>query len=469
MKKALFIILIALSIFTLQAQEATWTIVDCENPGKLYQEQVNYYYADRRLKERLGRLWPGTKVEPLQFSEGSYNVRFNNGQIAWISYLNIKEASEMEITTDAKMYAVDLNKKILMDKVIENLEKGDIVSRTGMGDEGEFYAKTKNGKRGAIFTNYADPVTDKLIKEYNRAAEKEFYFKEDLDDLVLNKNDSVLTKTLGDPHALVFNLIQKTWYYPQIEVFQDGLRYKGIVFSVKNNIVDSYELQGEGASSFVDKLPLYLSFKKNNKLNFMDKAPEVTLFRGIKERPVIIRILLRILQFILIFIVFSFGRILAFQILKIFALIRPLSNLIVKLIGFVLNLVFNYVYFIYIITHLITEDFGFTAIVMSVMLVLGHRKINNRINYHRCPQCHMMWTAIDKGSAVVGKTHKTEHKTDTRLTNQYTNSSGQRVNEYTRFHWQEHMTEKQIQDHRYCDNCGFRWDVERTETVKGHV
>jgi hypothetical protein len=267
----------------------------------------------------------------------------------------------------------------------------------------------------------------------------------------------------------VFNLIQKTWYYPQSEVFQDGLHYKGIVFSVKNNIVDSYELLGDGTSSLVDKLPLYLSFKKNNKLNFMDKAPEVTLFRGLKERPVIIRILLRILQFILIFIVFSIGRILAFQIVKILALIRPLANPIVKLLGFLLNFVFNYVYFIYIITHMITEDFGFTAIVMLVMLVLGHRKINNRINYHRCPQCHMMWTAIDKGSAVVGKTHKTEHKSDTRLTNQYTNSSGQRVNEYTRFHWQEHMTEKQIQDHRYCSNCGFRWNVERTETVSGHV
>ncbi len=465
----LLIIFIALSIFSLQAQETRWTVVDCENPGKLYQEQVNYFYADRRLKQRLGKLWPGTKIEALQFSEGSYNVRFNNGQIAWISYLNIKESREMEITTDCKMYAVDLNKKILMDKVIANLEKGDIVTRTGMGEEGEFYAKTKNGKRGAIFTNYADPITDKLVKEYNRSAEHTFYFKEDLDELILNKNDSILSNILGDPHALIFNILQKTWYYPQIEVFQDGLRYKGIVLSVKNNIVDSYELQGEGTSSFIDKLPLYLSFKKNNKLNFMDKVPDIKLFHGIRKHPLVIRILLRILQFILIFIVFSLARILAFQIFKILALIRLLPNLIVKLLGFLINFLLNYVYFIYIISHLITEEFGFSAIVMVIMLVLGHRKINNRINYHRCPECRLMWTAVDKGSAVVGKTHKTEHKSNTRLTNQYTTYSGQQVKEYTRFHWQERMTEKQIQDHRYCSNCGFRWNVERTETVNGHV
>ena len=181
------------------------------------------------------------------------------------------------------------------------------------------------------------------------------------------------------------------------------------------------------------------------------------------------RILIRLLQIIVIVIFFSLARILAFQVMKLFAIMRFLPNGIVLLLAYSINLVFNYVYFIYLISHVITEDYIFTAIVMLIMLVIGHRKIGSRIKYHRCPSCHLMWTAVDEGSKVVGKTHITENKSDTRLTSQYTDNNGQQVNVYTKFKWQEHMTEKQIKDYRFCANCGYRWNVERSETVNGHV
>ena len=201
----------------------------------------------------------------------------------------------------------------------------------------------------------------------------------------------------------------------------------------------------------------------------MEKLPNITLFENVKDRHWAIRVLIRIFQFILIVVFFSIARILAFQVMKLFAIIRPLSNGVVLILSYLVNLAFNYIYFIYLISHVITEDYIFTSIVMLIMLVIGHRRIRGRILYYRCPNCHLMWTAMDKGSAVVGKTHITENKSDTRLTGDYTSASGQRVKEYTRYHWKERKTEKQIKDYRQCNNCGYNWDVERTETVDGHV
>lgn len=470
MKKLLVVFLVLLSFFTLTAEELQWTVTECKYPGRIYQEEVGHFYADRRLKTRLGMLWPGTRVTPLQFCEGSFQVQFANGQIGWVSFLNLKEALEMKISENTDLFAFDLlSGSSQWDKVIGKVEKGDIVKLTGVGDEGEFRVQTQKGKRGSVYQNKAYPIVEEQLKEYDREAEHSFFFKDELDGLVLNKQDSMLIAEVGQPSALIKSINQTTLYYPQVEVYFDGLRYKGINFIVKNNTVVSNELVGEGSTSFIDKLPFYLSIKKNNKLNFMDKAPDIRLFENVRQRHWIIRVLIRILQFIMIVIFFSIARILAFQIMRLLALIRPLPNGIVLIVSYLFNLLLNYIYFIYLISHVITEDYIFTAVVMLIMLVIGHRRIRGRILYYRCPNCHLMWTAKDQGSDVVGKTHITENKSDTRLTGDYTSASGQRVKEYTRYHWKERKTEKQIRDHRQCNNCGYNWDVERTETVDGHV
>ena len=470
MKKLLIVLLVLVSIVILNAEELEWTVTECKYPGRIYQEEVNHFYADRRLKVRLGMLWPGTKVTPLQFCEGSFQVRFGNGQIGWVSFLNLKEAQDMKISENCDLYAVDLLANTTQwDKVIGKLEKGDIVKLTAVGDEGEFRVQAKGGKRGSVSQNKAYPQVEDQLYEYDREAEHSFFFKDKLDELVLDQHDSVLFKIAGQPSAIMKNIGQTTYYYPQIEVYHEGLRYKWVNFTAKNSIVVSSELIGEGSTSFIDKLPLYLSIKKNNKLNFLDKLPDIKLFENVRQHHWIVRVLIRIFQFILILVFFSIARIIAFQLMRLLALIRPLSNGLVLTFSYLINLVLNYIYFIYLISHVITEDYIFTAVVMLFMLVVGHRRIRNRILYYRCPNCHLMWTALDQGSDVVGKKHITENKSETRLTGDYTSSSGQRVKEYTRYHWKERKTEKQIRDHRQCNNCGYNWDVERTETVDGHV
>ena len=264
MKKLFIIFLVLISFSVLNAEELQWTIVECKYPGRIYQDKVGQFYAGRRLDNSLGMLWSGSKVTPVQFSEGAYQVIFGNGQIGWVSFLNLKEARELKISEACDLFAVDiLSGTSQWDKVIGNLEKDDLVKLFAVGDEGEFWVQTQSGKMGSVYQNKAYPVTEELIKEYNRHAEHTFFFKDELDDLVLNKHDSILLQEVGQPSALIKNIVQSTYYYPQIEVYYDGLRYKGINFIVKNNIVVSNELVGEGSKSFIDNLPFYLSLKKN--------------------------------------------------------------------------------------------------------------------------------------------------------------------------------------------------------------
>ncbi len=470
MKKIIVLFLLSCMVFAVASEELSWTISEFKYPGRVFENEVGHFYAERGLDTKLGKLWPGSKVTPIQQSHGAYQVKFNNGQTGWVSFLNIKEALDVEITKECNLYSIDfLSGTTQMDKIITILPKGEIVTLYAVGNDGEYQVKTQKGKRGSVMQNYADPVTEKMVKEYNREDEHKFFFKENLDELTINKNSQELESVLGSPCAIVNKINKSIWYYTNVEVLANDLRYDGIIYNIQNDLAISNELQGEGYTEFIDKLPFYHSIKKNNKLNIMNKTSKFTLFENVRERHWILRILIRLLQIIIIVVFFSIARILAFQVMKLFALLRFLPNGIVLLLSWTTNLIFNYIYFIYLIAHVITEDYIFTAVVMLIMLVFGHRKISNRIRYHRCPACHLMWTAVDEGSAVVGKKHITENKSRTQLTNQYTNGSGQQVNVYTKFKWQEHMTEKQIKDYRFCANCGYRWNVERTETVNGHV
>ena len=78
--------------------------------------------------------------------------------------------------------------------------------------------KRKKAKEAlSIKTRHIQSLRNSL-KEYDREAEHSFFFKDELDELVLNKQDSILIAEVGQPSALIKNMNQTTLYYPQVEV-----------------------------------------------------------------------------------------------------------------------------------------------------------------------------------------------------------------------------------------------------------
>ena len=467
MKKTNLLLILFLLTFSLQAQDITWTIVKSQVSGNTA-KKVGYFYAGPSLKNKLGKVKVGTKVYPIQQRESVYHIRFQDGQIGWVYFTMLKETQAMEITQNTTLNEIRGSGNFRLGKFIDSLKKGTIVTGFGLSKNGSVhYVKTEKGKKGAVIRQYAKPLVEKTVPEYHPQTAYAFYFKDDIDTQVLQKNDSVLIEKFGNPGALVFDKEQDTWFYTNIETYHNGLRYKGIKFFVKDNIVVSDSVIGKGASSFVDKLPLYLTVKKINFLKSDDSTKKVSLFKNVSKRHWTVRFLIRIFQFILGILFISIAHFIVLFITMRIARIPSLNNGMVLLIGYILSISLNYLYFIFLLAHVIQQPY-FLTFAMAVVLYFSLKTITSRINYHRCPQCRTMWSSIDKGSKVAEQTHITDNKSRRKFSHT-TRTDYSETNHYVTKKWKEYSTEQEIKDFRQCANCGYRWNVERTETVDGHV
>lgn len=470
MKRYLYTLIIGLLVLGLQAQDKAWTIVKSETHGEAEKNRVGYFWAGPSLKVKLGEVKAGTKVYPIEHREDVYHIRFQDGQIGWVYFTMLRETQEMEIEKPTGLHQIKGSSSFKMGKFIDSLYPGDLVTRYGLSKNGgNYYVINSEGKKGAIIRQHAFPVPEKTIPEYSTNQAKIFLLKKDINEKVLQKSDSNLWAEFGMPEALVYRPTGDVWYYTYIETYDKGLRYRGINFIVKDQMVVGDSLIGEGNWKLIDQLPLFIKVKGMSALDVFDKYEGEPLFKGIGKMHWAVRFLIRILQFIIAFIILSLAHFIALFLTMRLARVQSISNGLLLIIGFALTIILNYVYFIFISAHVIKEEVWFPVILMIIILVLSFRKISTNINYHRCPRCKAMWTAQDEGSVVTGKKHITENKSEQRVTNEYTKSDGGKVREITNFKWKEHMTEKQMKDLRYCQECGFRWGVDRVEKVEGHV
>ncbi len=453
--------------FSLQAQDSTWTIVKSKVSGYTA-TRVGYFYAGPSLKNKLGKVKVGTKVYPIQQRGDVYHIRFQDGQIGWVYFTMLKETQPMEITKNTTLNEIKGSGSFRLGKFIDSLKKGTIVTGFGLSKNGGVhYVKTEKGQKGAVIRQYAKALVEKEIPEYSSQTAYKFHFKTDIDLDIVQKSDSILKKKFGNPEALVFNKDQDTWYYTNIETYHNKLRFKGIKFFVKDNIVVSDSVIGKGSSSFVDKLPLYLTIKKMNIFKSDDSSKKISPFKNVSKLHWIIRFFIRIFQLILGILFISIAHFVVLFITMRIAKIPSLNNGKVLLIGYLLSISLNYLYYIFLLAHVIQQPY-FLTFAMAVVLYFSLKTITSRINYHRCPQCHTMWSAIDKGSKITGQTHITDNKSRRKFSHS-TQTSYTKTNHYITEKWKEYSTEQEIKDFRQCANCGYRWNVERTETVDGHV
>lgn len=468
MKKIKVLLLFLISFNVMSAQDSSWTIVKTKIEG-WYKNKVNFFWADPSLEVKLGKLIPGAKVYPIEQREDVYHVKFQDGQIGWIYFTNLKETSKLVINHPTELCEIKGCTPYESGKPIDSLRVGDIVTGFGLSKEGAWhYVIDKKGRKGAVIRQYADTYIEESIPYYNEETERIFYFKDQLENKILNQNSSVLTSVLGEPGALVFNTNEDIYYFTNLEIYFNKLRYEGLKFYVQDGIVKNDSLIGAGESFFIDGFPLFIQIKAMDELSAISEKLDPPLFHNVGDHNIFIGILIRLLQVITIILFFSLAHFAASFLTAIIARIKYLGNLLVEIIGVLLSITLNYIYYIFLVAHIEKDSWFLIGIVMLFITFLSVTRILTKIKYDRCPECHKMNTAVDKGTVEAGKTHITEKKSQVVHTGQ-SKDGNRTINYYTKKIWDENTTEKDMKDYRKCSYCGYFWYVTYKETVSGHV
>jgi len=252
---------------------------------------------------------------------------------------------------------------------------------------------------------------------------------------------------------------------------QDKKRHKGLKILYDGNVANEITLLGAAKKSIAEKLPLAglirnlnLNWLSNKKSAYYEKDGE-NWWSKFKKKNFFTKVIGFIVSIILLFLFFSIPQFISWPFRRLIISIKPMGNGLVKFINFLLLTLFMYFFFLVLTLNVILEEFLVIAIFTIIPWFIFMRRNNSNINYNRCPSCHTMWSADDKGSTHTG----TEESTALKARDVYTGttrSGNTETKHYTRHHDEEITTTENYLDHRKCQNCGFEWDVHRAETSK---
>jgi len=228
---------------------------------------------------------------------------------------------------------------------------------------------------------------------------------------------------------------------------------------------------GKAKKAIAETLPLAglvrsvgFNWITNPKSNYYDKGGQ-SWWSRFKNKNFIFKIIGFFVWLIIIFLFFSIPQFISWPFRRLIIAIKPLGNLIVKFINFILLTFFMYLFFLILTLYIAFDQFLIMLIFTLIPWFIFIKWNNSNVNYNRCPRCHTMWTASDQGSTHTG-TNKSK-KWKSRDVYKGENRSGNTKTKHYERHWDEEITTKEnYLDHRRCQNCGYEWDVERVETSK---
>jgi RNA polymerase-binding transcription factor DksA len=341
---------------------------------------------------------------------------------------------------------------------------------------GNYYqVKFPDGQIGWMHSDLLkkNKLSDNTLAQYNYRKGKH-YRKDKFENQVLGTNKADLSDQFGTPDAIKHNSKTKeTWYYSKFVLVSSRTRHRRISIQIEQDKVTALNLLDKGRSYWVEALPLAYTIRGMTFLNVTEPGDPL---RFTKNWHWSLKILLRLLWIALAFLFFSIAGVTAYKLSGFFQQMEILSNGTVKIAGFTVMLVFNYIYFLWLSLHMVRHIDGFMSVFMIVLFLYTFKRYNTRTNYHRCSKCHSMGNVEDQGTAEVGRTHLTERKSKEVYSHstQEPNYYGSEPPYITKKHyktitWDEKTTRIDYEDYRKCKDCGHQWSIAHSETVDGHV
>lgn len=407
MKKSILIIVIILLNIFLLAQDSSWTIVKTNPIGQYAKNRVGCFWAGPSLKIKLGEVKPGTKVYPIEQRGDVYHIRFEDGQIGWVYFTMLKETQILQINKTTGLHKIQGTSSFRMGEFIDSLKKGDIVTRIGLAEGGgAFFIETNDGVKGAIIRQHAFPKVENEIPKYNASKTKKFLFKQNTNDEIINKSEQLLKSELGIPDALVNRINGDIWYYVYVETYYNKRRYKGISFFVVDNVVVSDSLFGKGKVHLIDKLPLFLTVKRMSFLDISDKFSSKNKRTSSNKKHWTKNFFVRILFFGMFILLLTLAHFMALFLTKLIARINKISNYLLKLIAVVLTILLNYIYFIFIVAHVVKGSSWFVALIMFFITLVSVKSTPQKIDLYR----YTFWNRKRKHKKIENEKIKVEEE-----------------------------------------------------------
>ncbi len=266
-------------------------------------------------------------------------------------------------------------------------------------------------------------------------------------------------------------------YFRHIIVVKDGTHHDGrlIMELDQDTLVKKIRLPEETETRFYDRIPLVRwmrNFEPGGRMqlgSYYDSDGGIQWWQNFKDihwtTRIIGWIIGIIVGLILFFLFYSIPRIVVSPLFQFFMFTRVLGNGMVKLFNFFIFLAAMYLYFVY--TVLVMDQWLIPAIGTIVAFIVWWKVHSKNLRYNRCPRCHTMYSAMDKGDTFTGRTRNVTWGTyDVYKGKTESRSSTQSVvtHHYERRDKKDVKVLDHYLDHRTCAVCGYQWDVAVTET-----
>jgi len=316
----------------------------------------------------------------------------------------------------------------------------------------------------------------RTFPEVNHKFVRIYPFKK-LQNKLIGKTQEKAINYIGPASAFVYTNNAKTaseLYFRYVIGVQDKMRHKGLKISYDGNVANEITLLGSAKKSIAEKLPLAglirkinLNWLSNKKSAYYEKDGE-SWWSKFKKKNFLTKVVGFIVSIILLFLFFSIPQFISWPFRRLIIAIKPMGNGLVKFFNFILLTAFMYFFYLVLTLYIILDQFLVIAIFTLIPWYIFASWNNKNVNYNRCPNCHTMWSAADKGSTHTGTEESTAWKARDVYTG--TSTSGNVETKHYNRHWDEEITTTEnYLDHRKCQMCGYEWDVHRAETGKHTV
>jgi len=471
-KKKLIIIFLTLFILTtLSAQEETkdretWTV---KNNTWLCWDT---YQSKGEPPIELKQVWAGTKVIPFANQAFSFKVELPSGEYGFILADDLEEANWVvnERADSIKFYP---NAEYGQGKY-KLLPPGTKAYRLATIQNGGVYTvRLEDGRTGSVIRHYMRSPYFKSLPTVNQEFHR-IYSIEIMEEKIIEKTREETIDFLGPASAFIYTTNDQTsseLYFEYVIAVQNNMRHRGIKVRYTNNEAKEIVLFDKAKKSIAEKLPLAglvrsidFNWLNNRKANYYDQS-KTNWWTKFRKKNFFTKMLGFIVGLIGLIIFFSIPQLISWPFRRLINSIKPLGNGLVKFINFILLTAFMYFFFLVLVLYMILTQFLIMAIFTLIPWFIYIKCNNSTINYNRCPRCHTMWSAEDKGSTHTGTEKSRAWKTRD-VYKGSTTSGNVTTKHYDRHNDEEITTKESYLDHRKCQNCGYDWDVNRVETSK---
>jgi hypothetical protein len=397
-----------------------------------------------------------------------FKVELETGEVG---YLNLFDIDELRNMVSVQPVAVFKDEKLR--QVADTLQPGTegrlIDVRNNLGT---WVLKLKDGRQVFVASRtglgWADTLAiDRLPMEDQSSTRGVSLTKNRLESEFMGKDYQEFKKHLPLPDAYVLCAGDSSKaYYNHISVFVNNRLKQGMTVTFQNGMAHSYSLGAKERGKFFGGFPLagfVAGFKWPAAVSGLFKYRHETWLDRLSNGAWYAYVASLLVSLVLLILVFSVPYFIIYPFYYLFMRIKKLGNTMVTVLCLVPLCVIFYLWFLTFFIHFDSRQPLFYFIICLGLSIWYTTFTKGRIAYHRCPNCHTVYSASHEGTDYLGA-QTTVNKVTQDVYKGTTETADTITHHYERQTHNEYKTVQFFADKRKCHNCGYCWSVRRKVT-----